>query len=161
MKQAVAPIVITGGAQRLGFAAAMALQESYAPVVVTYRSERPGLEDLRAHGVETLHADFSSPDSILAFTAELKQRYPSLRAIIHNASDWMAEGGDQDDAEVMQRMLTVHVMAPYLINRECAPLLRRYAETHGPADIIHMSDYVAVTGPAAASTLPTRRARPR
>ncbi len=146
MKAADSPIVITGGAQRLGLAMALGLHESHAPVVITYRRERPSLDDLRDRGIVTLQVDFDCNNSILAFTEELRQRYSSLRAIIHNASEWMGEGGDHDDAEVLQRMMTVHVAAPYLINRELTPLLERHADATGHADIIHMSDYVADTG---------------
>ncbi len=140
------PILITGGAQRLGLAMALGLHESHAPVVITYRRERPSLEQLRDRGIVTIQADFDSTDSILAFTDELRRRYSSLRAIIHNASEWMGEGGEHDDAEVLQRMMTIHVAAPYLINRELAPLLQQHADAAGHADIIHMSDYVAETG---------------
>ncbi len=146
MNYADAPILITGGAQRLGLAMAMDLHASHAPVIITYRRERAVLDELRARGIVTLQADFRDSDSILAFVETLRARYDSLRAIIHNASEWMGEGGDHDDAEVLRKMLNIHVNAPYLINRECAPLLRRHAEREGHADIIHMSDYVADTG---------------
>ena len=43
-------------------------------------------------------------------------------------------------------MLNVHVAAPYLINQQCGEQLCRYGETHGQADIVHLSDYVASTG---------------
>ena len=46
----------------------------------------------------------------------------------------------------MQRMLSVHVTAPCLINQECGDLLRRHGEFQHYADIIHMSDYVASIG---------------
>ncbi len=146
MNRGSAPIVITGGAQRLGLAMALGLHDSHAPVVITYRRERPALDDLRERGIVTLQADFRDADSIMSFVDELRTRYQSLRAIIHNASEWMSESGDQDDADVLQKMMNIHVAAPYLINRECAPLLQRHAETAGHADIIHMSDYVADTG---------------
>lgn len=70
----------------------------------------------------------------------------SLRALLHNASEWLPEGGGEPDSSVMRRMLAVHVTAPYPLNQECGELLRRYGEYHGYADIIHMSDYVASTG---------------
>ena len=141
-----APIVITGGAQRLGLAAAKALREQGYPVVITYRRERPLLEKLRAEGIETIRADFGEDGGAAALARELKRRYRSLRALVHNASEWLPEGGGRDPAELLQRMLQVHVQAPYLLNLECGDLLRRHGEQHGCADIIHMSDYVASTG---------------
>jgi dihydromonapterin reductase/dihydrofolate reductase len=118
----VSPIVITGGAQRLGLAAALALHRQNYPVVITYRKQRPLLRELEAQGIETIRADFSDEQGVTGLAEELCSRYPSLRAIIHNASEWMAEGGEEGD------------------------LLRRHGELHGQADIIHMSDYVAGSG---------------
>ena len=100
MKNTTSPIIITGGAQRLG----------------------------------------------LAFAHELKRRFRSLRAVIHNASEWMPESRKHSDSNILEKMLNVHVTAPYLINQECGELLHRYGEMHGQADIIHMSDYVTGTG---------------
>ncbi len=146
MQQANPPIIITGGAQRLGLATARALHGVEQPVVITYRRERPVLDELRQQGIDCLRADFSDPAAIHEFCDEINQRYPMLRAIIHNASEWLPENGDVDDAEVMQRMLNVHTVAPYLINQRCGELLQRCGETCGRADIIHLSDYVASTG---------------
>lgn len=141
-----APIVITGGAQRLGLAVARELRARNYPVVITYRRERPLLEKLRRDGIETIHADFAEADGPLRLAQELRQRYRSLRALIHNASEWLPEGSRDSDSEVLDRMFGVHVRAPYLLNLECGDLLQRHGEQHGNADIIHMSDYVAGTG---------------
>ena len=142
----ISPIVITGGAQRLGLAVARSLRAQQQSVVITYRRERPLLEQLRHEGIETIHADFDDADGPELLAAELGNRYRSLRALIHNASQWLPEGGDDDPSQVMERMLKVHVRAPYLLNLACGELLRRHGEQQGPADIIHMSDYVASTG---------------
>ncbi len=140
------PIVITGGAQRLGLATALDLNEAGHEVVITYRRQRPLLDELRQKGIVTIAADFSSDAGITAFADALKQRYSSLRAIVHNASEWLAEGGEVTDHEVLQRMFSVHVNAPYLLNQRCGEMLCRHGEDHGQADIIHMSDYVASIG---------------
>ncbi len=146
MSAAISPIVITGGAQRLGLAAARALHADETPVVITYRGERPLLADLRSAGIETIRADFNEPDGIDKFCDALRARFTSLRAIIHNASEWLAEDGELGDAELLERMYRVHVAAPYLVNRRCGDLLRRYGEQNGYADIIHLGDYVTATG---------------
>lgn len=135
MSAANSPIVITGGAQRLGLAAARALHTGDTPVVITYRSERPLLTEMRSAGIETIHADFNEPDGIDKFCDALRARFTSLRAIIHNASEWIAEDGEIDDTELLERMYRVHVAAPYLVNRRCGDLLRRYGEQNDYADI--------------------------
>ena len=144
--QTTDPVVITGGAQRLGLATALALREANYRVVVTYRTPRPSLALLQEKGIETIKADFGSETGVLQLAEKLRGRYQSLRALIHNASEWLPEDVRHSDSAVLQRMFNVHVMAPYLLNQKCGELLRRYGELHGQADIIHMSDYVAETG---------------
>ena len=145
-KDKISPIVITGGAQRLGLAVARSLRARQQSVVITYRRERPLLEQLRREGIETIHADFDDADGPELLAAELGNRYSSLRALIHNASQWIPEGGAEDHSQVLERMLKVPVRAPYLLNLACGALLRRHGEQQGYADIIHMCDYVASTG---------------
>jgi len=136
-----APILITGAGQRVGLHCAQRLLEDGHRVIFTYRSERPGVQNLRDLGAVALFADFSSEAAILAFINELKTHTDSLRAIVHNASEWLEETPGSE-AEAFSRMLNVHMLAPYLINLHCADLLKRST----PADIIHISDDVTRKG---------------
>ena len=141
MPSSAAPILITGGAQRIGLHCALRLLESGQPVIVSYRSEREGLAELRERGATTLAADFASEAGILDFIARLKDHTDSLRAIVHNASQWLSETPGQE-AAVFQQLFNVHMLAPYLINLQCADLLRQSS----PADIVHISDDVTRKG---------------
>jgi dihydromonapterin reductase/dihydrofolate reductase len=143
MSQSPAPILITGASQRVGLHCARRLLDEGQPLIVSYRSERPALDELRQRGALTLAADFSSEAGILAFIAELKQHTECLRAIVHNASDWLREEPGHE-AEAFTRMVNVHMLAPYLINLHCRPLLERST----PADIVHITDDVARRGSA-------------
>ncbi|MGP6458763.1 dihydromonapterin reductase [Pseudomonas parakoreensis] len=136
-----APILITGAGQRVGLHCAQRLLEDGHQVIFTYRSERPGVQALRDLGAVAVFADFSSEAAILAFIDELKAHTDRLRAIVHNASEWLAETPG-NEAEAFERMLNVHLLAPYLINLHCADLLKRST----PADIIHISDDVTRKG---------------
>ncbi|MGG2018560.1 dihydromonapterin reductase [Pseudomonas sp. S8] len=136
-----APILITGAGQRVGLHCAQRLLEDGHQVIFTYRSERPGVQALRDLGAIGVFADFSSEAAILAFIDELKTHTDRLRAIVHNASEWLAETPG-NEAEAFERMLNVHLLAPYLINLHCADLLKRST----PADIIHISDDVTRKG---------------
>lgn len=73
--------------------------------------------------------------------AELNSHTQSLRAIIHNASAWVAEAPG-DESRAFTDMFSVHMLAPYLINLHCSPLLQRST----PADIVHISDDVVRKG---------------
>jgi dihydromonapterin reductase/dihydrofolate reductase len=143
MSSNAAPILITGASQRIGLHCAERLLADGQPVIVTYRSERPGLARLRERGAVTLAADFANTGGILAFIETLKSHTDSLRAIIHNASAWLTEPAGQE-AEVFTELFHVHMLAPYLINLHCQDLLRRST----PADIIHISDDVVRKGSA-------------
>jgi dihydromonapterin reductase/dihydrofolate reductase len=141
MPNSAAPILITGAGQRVGLHCAQRLLEDGYRVIFTYRSERPGVQTLRDLGAIGLFADFSSEAGILAFINELKTQTDSLRAIVHNASEWLAETPD-NEAEAFTRMFNLHMLAPYLINLHCSELLKRST----PADIIHISDDVTRKG---------------
>ncbi|WLH96703.1 dihydromonapterin reductase [Pseudomonas hefeiensis] len=141
MPSATAPILITGAAQRVGLHCARRLLEDGHPVIATYRTERPGVQTLRDLGVTVLFADFSSEAGILAFIEQLKQHTDRLRAIVHNASAWLAEAPG-DEAAAFNAMFAVHMLAPYLINLHCAELLQRSTL----ADIVHISDDVTRKG---------------
>lgn len=141
MTQPSAPILITGASQRIGLHCAERLLDEGQPVIVSYRTPRDSLNRLRERGAVTMQADFSSEASILGFIAALKQHTDTLRAIIHNASDWRTDEPGKE-AEVFQQMFDVHMLAPYLINTHCAGLLAH----GGPADIIHISDDVTRVG---------------
>lgn len=141
MTSSTAPILITGAAQRVGLHCAQRLLEDGHAVIFSYRSERPGVQTLRDLGATALFADLSSEAGILAFISELKNHTQSLRAIIHNASEWLAETPGSE-AQVFTRLFSVHMLAPYLINLHCADLLHRSQ----PADIVHISDDVTRKG---------------
>ncbi|MBF6623382.1 MAG: dihydromonapterin reductase [Pseudomonas stutzeri] len=135
MPQTKPPILITGASQRIGLYCAERLLDEGHSVIVGYRTHRAAIDRLRERGAIALQADFSGAEQIHAFIAALKQQTASLRAIIHNASDWHAETPGQE-AEIFQRMFEVHMLAPYLINLHCAELLLQ----GGAADIIHIGD---------------------
>lgn len=140
------PVIITGGAQRLGLATAVELHKQGYSVVITYRKRRPILDELEAKGIVTIQSDFGDEAGIYCLTETLRQRFNSVRAIIHNASEWLPESHRETDQSVMQCMMNTHVMAPYLINQACGDLLIQHGKQYGFADIIHMSDYVAANG---------------
>ncbi|MFD2230911.1 dihydromonapterin reductase [Alkalimarinus sediminis] len=144
------PILITGGGQRLGLAAALALHSETTPVIVTYRNNTRHLDQLQRLGIQTIHADLSTTGAVLALVQTIKQQYNSLRAIIHNASEWLSEAKEQSESPEMifDRMMHIHAKVPYLINRQLSPLLKQFAEYSGDcsADIIHMTDFIIEKG---------------
>jgi dihydromonapterin reductase / dihydrofolate reductase len=143
MSAASLPILITGASQRVGLYCAERLLDAGQPVILSYRHEREGVQRLRQRGALCLPADFRDEASILAFVDAVKCHTDGLRAIVHNASDWLSETPG-DEAAAFQQLFAVHMLAPYLINLHCAELLQR----DSPADIVHVSDDVTRKGSA-------------
>lgn len=140
-----APILITGASQRIGLAFAMHCLERGTPVIATYRTHRPAVDTLEQAGARCLHADFATNQGIDSFINALLEETSALRAIIHNASDWMPESPDTDPADVMAAMMQIHSTTPYRINLACRHLLEN---SDAVTDIVHMTDYVVEKGSA-------------
>ncbi|MEZ8304134.1 dihydromonapterin reductase [Vibrio splendidus] len=139
-------ILITGVGKRLGFALAQQLLADGYKVVGTYRSDYPQLQLLRDSGADLQQVDFYQQSSIEGFLHYVGQEYKTLRAIIHNASDWKPENktSPSDNAsQIMHQMMTIHATVPYLFNLTLKDQLMSGDKT---SDIIHISDYVAEKG---------------
>jgi len=138
------PILITGVGKRLGLHLARTFLGRGIPVIGTFRTERSSLGDLKAKGAELHVCDFLDEPQIDLLIQTIVNRHSSLRAIIHNASDWVPDSAGPPPGEIMQRMMQVHVNAPYQLNLGLAPLLE--AASAVQADIIHVGDYVSSRG---------------
>ena len=134
-------ILITGAAQRVGLHCAQRLAADGFRVIITCRRPRPQWQDAPPDNIEVLLADFSTEAGIQALIDTLVSRRIQLRALIHNASEWM---DDENQANAFQRMFMVHMQAPYLLNLACAELF----DPAMTGDIIHISDHVAQRGSA-------------
>ncbi|MFA0388632.1 dihydromonapterin reductase [Vibrio splendidus] len=139
-------ILITGVGKRLGFALAQQLLADGYKVVGTYRSDYPQLQLLRDSGADLQQVDFYQQSSLEGFLHYVGQEYKTLRAIIHNASDWKPENktNPSDNAsQIIHQMMTIHATVPYLFNLTLKDQLMSGDKT---SDIIHISDYVAEKG---------------
>lgn len=144
-------IIVTGAAQRLGLHCALALQQAGFQVIATYRSEKPGLQQLTDAGVQCVQLNITDNHAVARFIAKVKAQLPTLRALIHNASDWKNDAPLHDagidaltaDADLYDAMQAVHARAPYILNRAFTPLLQAQ---DGVSDIIHLTDFVASVG---------------
>ena len=138
------PILITGVGKRVGLRLALNFISRGTPVIGTYRNDRPGLKKLRSRGAELYRCDLQDEAQINSLVYSITKRHERLRAIIHNASDWLPDNHELPGAEIIQRMMKVHVGAPYQLNLSLSPLLVASENNH--ADIIHVGDYVSSRG---------------
>ncbi|RJT27165.1 dihydromonapterin reductase [Buttiauxella izardii] len=140
----VRPVLITGAGKRIGLALARHFLAQQQPVIISYRTRYPAVAELEQAGAICLFGDFSTNEGIEKFANNVKQHCDGLRAIVHNASDWLAESPDSPPADTLAAMLQIHVNAPYLLNQYLEPLLRGHG--HAGSDIIHFTDYVVERG---------------
>ncbi len=138
------PVLITGVGKRLGLALAKEFLAQGRAVIGTYRTDRDSIQQLREAGAQLYRCDFYQQDSVDALINKLTSQHPQLRAIIHNASDWLPEKCDYAPHSLLQRMMQVHASVPYQINLACRDAL--FACEEGHADIIHISDYAVEKG---------------
>ena len=136
------PILITGGATRLGFALATHYVENNQPVVITFRTERPELKELEQAGAICVHADFSTDAGITAAADTLKDRCKTLQSIVHNASSWMTDPGGPSDLMNLALMMRIHVGASMALTEA---LKNALLKSSNPS-VINISDHVANRG---------------
>jgi dihydromonapterin reductase/dihydrofolate reductase len=138
------PVLITGVGRRAGFHLARGMLERGTPVIGTYRKHYERLAGLEALGAELHRCDFDSAEEVARLIDTVQQRHLRLRAVIHNASSWLADDVDLPPARVIEQMMRIHANVPYEINRALTPQLLACRDTH--ADIIHIGDYVSSRG---------------
>ncbi len=136
------PILITGGATRLGFALANHFLNQKQTVAITYRSERPEIKDLKDRGAQVFYADFSTDEGIYEASQTLKHGLPKLKSLVHNASTWSLDEESVNQLDILALMMRVHVGAPMAISEALVPALKR----SDIPSIINISDHVAIRG---------------
>jgi dihydromonapterin reductase/dihydrofolate reductase len=114
------------------------------PVIGTYRTDYTRLHKLEALGAELHRCDFNDRGDVERLIGRIRAGHDDLRAIIHNASQWLGENGELPANEVIETMMRVHAAVPYELNQTLAPLLQAHGGPH--ADIIHVGDYVSSRG---------------
>ena len=137
-------VLITGVGKRVGLHLARNFLARGTQVIGTYRSEYPSLDELREKGADLYACNFYDASQVQDLIETLRSNYSSLRAVIHNASDWMGDKLEDSEAESMDRMMKIHVSTPYRMNLALEDLLKCCPNSH--ADIIHIGDYVSSRG---------------
>lgn len=137
-------VFITGVGQRIGLYLAKRFIEAGYHVIGTYRSERGAILELQRAGAELYKVDFYRQEEVDLLINTILHRHTQLRALIHNASEWLPD--DEYASDILDKMFQVHVQAPYKMNMAFGPLLKQSPTEF--SDIIHFSDYAASTGSA-------------
>ncbi len=118
-------ILITGGGSGIGRALAEAFHAAGNKVIIAGRRRQALDETTSANpGMASAVLDIESADSIRSFAAQLKQDFPTLNTVIHNAGIMRTEDvnkGQTDDAEAM---IAINLLGPIRLTAELLPLLK-------------------------------------
>jgi len=140
-------ILITGVSRRLGLAFANHFLDKSWHVIGTYRTQRDEVDALKEKGATLYGCDFQNIEEVHALITTIQTRHAALRAIIHNASDWIPESSSLPPNDIFEQMMTVHAKVPYLINLGLRDALTaEQTSSNQLSDIIHVTDYVAQKG---------------
>jgi pteridine reductase len=137
--------LVTGAARRVGRAIALELGRAGCDLAIHYRTSEADAEQL-AGEVEQLGRRVALIDGDLADAAvpqRLVDRAASalgrLDILVNNASEFAKAPLAEADAAVWERMLRVNVVAPGLLARAAAPLMR----SAGAGRIVNLVDMLA------------------
>lgn len=138
-------ILITGAGQRIGLHLARRfLAETDWPVLFTYRTMRPSINELEAAGARGLMIDLTEPDASERVARFVSEQAASLRAVIHNASLWLKDETLAASPEGVNALVRLHMQVPYELNRLLVSWLR--ASASPLKDIISISDFNTARG---------------
>lgn len=139
------PVIITGVGKRVGYHLAKHFLSKGVSVLGIYRSHYPEITELMNQGADLVQCDLMDKNQFNQLIEYIKQNYQGLRAIIHNASDWIQDQPDHTEAgNILDKMMGIHVSVPYRLNLALEHLLQ--ASQSAQADIIHIGDYVSARG---------------
>lgn len=141
--------LVTGASSGIGRATAVRLAALGSKVVVGYNSRREAAEqvvtELAGEGHVALRIALQDPDSILAATQEVGDRYGRLDALVNNAgSTEPVPLGDLDmlTDDIFDRTVRINLRGPFSVIRAFQPLL----EKGNDSAIVNVSSLAAQKG---------------
>jgi len=123
--------LVTGGAQGIGRAIALALAREGADVAITYlSSERAAkalvrqLESLRVSGL-SIKCDVRDPNSVRAMAKAVLKEFAGLDVMVNNAAFYETVDFDKITPRQWEQMLTTNTRGPFLVAQAFLPALRK------------------------------------
>src|SRR5262245_6647054 len=123
-------VLITGSTRGLGWAAAQAVAEAGATVVLHGRTAEAGKarkEELEAQGLKAdyLAFDMADRDAIASAIPTIIQRHGSIWGLVNNAGMLLHDTLLDETAETYERIMSVHVIAPFLLTQAAAAEMKK------------------------------------
>ena len=119
-------ILITGGGTGIGRGLAEAFHRRGNRVILAGRRQEPLEEVTRANpGMQSRQLDVASDASVRSFAESLRQQFPELNAVIHNAGIMRPERVDSGDSSDAEATVAINLLGPIRLNAALLPLLLR------------------------------------
>ena len=123
-------VLVTGGAQGIGLAIVEAFARLGATVVMAdlqLRKAQDAAETLQRQGwrVQAMACDVADAAQIAERVAAVGEQYRRLDVVVHNAAYFPLTPFADIDAPLLQRTLSVNLMAPFFLAQAALPWMRR------------------------------------
>ena len=123
-------VLVTGGAQGIGLAIVSAFARLGAEVTIAdvqLPQAQAAAQTLRGEGlsVQALACDLAEPGQIAELVTAVGERHQRLDVVIHNAAYFPLTPFAAIDAALLQRTLSVNLMAPFFLAQAALPWMRR------------------------------------
>jgi NAD(P)-dependent dehydrogenase (short-subunit alcohol dehydrogenase family) len=122
--------LITGGAKRLGKAAAEALAHAGADVAISFlRSEKQArqtvtyMEKIGARAL-ALHCDVTEPKSVRDTLKEVNRKLGGVDILVNNAANYETVPFEDLTLQQWDSIFAINVRGPFLVTQEALPQLR-------------------------------------
>ena len=123
---------VTGGAKRLGRAAALALAEAGADVTITFlRSDKEArrtaklIEKVGARSL-TVECDVTDPASVRSAVFAAVRHFKRLDILVNNAGRYDTVGFDKISIQQWDTIFNTNVRGPFLVSQAALPHLRKH-----------------------------------
>jgi NAD(P)-dependent dehydrogenase (short-subunit alcohol dehydrogenase family) len=145
--------IVTGGSGGIGLAIARALgEEGYALTLSARRPEKleESVAGLRADGfdVQTVPANVTSEEDLLAVFAAHRERYGRLDALVNNAGIGIGGPMDQIQSKHLDMQISINLRSLIIATREGLPLLREAGAEHEKALLLNTASIAGKGGQA-------------
>jgi 3-oxoacyl-[acyl-carrier protein] reductase len=125
MKLEDSVIIVTGGTSGIGLAAAKALQEKGAKVIITARNETDLQKLSEQYGFTAIRCDVSNEQEVLNLYKEVEEKFGPLDVLINNAAYGYFDLLENIDNKKFNDLFNVNVTGAMLMGREAAKVFIR------------------------------------